>query len=142
MRRRPGSITAALAALALCVSVASAEERCASPSDFELRGWVESGAIVIVYRSEPAVIEIGRPFAVEAIVCVKDPTIRATGLSIDAFMPKHRHGMNYRAEVSAKGSGRYVAEGMLFHMPGRWRFLFDVEVGGRIEHLWQDIVLE
>ena len=32
--------------------------------------------------------------------------------------------MNYRPTVQALGDGRFTAEGLVFHMPGRWRFLF------------------
>ena len=49
-------------------------------------------------------------------------------------MPEHRHGMNYRPVVSAR-SAAYRAEGMLFHMPGRWDVTFDVEGNGRSERL-------
>jgi hypothetical protein len=65
-----------------------------------------------------------------------------TALRVDADMPAHRHGMNYRAKVSPKGEGRYVAEGLLFHMPGQWRLLFDVDGGGRTERLAANITLE
>jgi len=57
-------------------------------------------------------------------------------------MPEHRHGMNYRPTVATSGEGRYRAEGLLFHMPGRWQLLFDVERGGRTERLAADILLE
>ena len=40
-------------------------------------------------------------------------------------MPAHRHGMNYRATVSTLSPGVYRAEGLMFHMPGRWRVIFD-----------------
>jgi hypothetical protein len=50
--------------------------------------------------------------------------------------------MNYRARVVAKGGGRYVAEGLLFHMPGRWQFVFDVERPGRTERLTHDLTVE
>jgi hypothetical protein len=35
-----------------------------------------------------------------------------------------------------------VADGLLFHMPGRWRLLLDVERGASTERLAADIVLE
>jgi hypothetical protein len=57
-------------------------------------------------------------------------------------MPAHRHGMNYRAHVAAKGEGRYLAEGLLFHMPGRWQFAFDIERPGRVERLTHDVVVQ
>jgi hypothetical protein len=47
-------------------------------------------------------------------------------LRVDADMPAHRHGMNYRTTVTALGDGRFRAEGLMFHMAGRWRLLFDL----------------
>ena len=37
--------------------------------------------------------------------------------------------MNYRVKV-APLAGRYRSEGWLFHMPGRWEFVFDLGAGG------------
>jgi hypothetical protein len=135
------AVVALIVALA-CVSAMGADVTCEPPTGFGPRGWVESNGVVVIYRTEPPAIEIGQVFKVEAIVCVKDSAVKATGLKVDAVMPNHRHGMNYRPQVSAQGDSRYLAEGLLFHMPGRWRFLFDVDVPGRTEHLWQDIELE
>ena len=61
---------------------------------------------------------------------------------VDARMPEHRHGMNYRPRVVRKSEGVYVAEGLLFHMPGLWQLMFDVDRGGRMERLMTDIELE
>jgi cytochrome c peroxidase len=41
-------------------------------------------------------------------------------------MPEHRHGMNYAPEVKPLGPGRWRAEGLMFHMPGKWEFVFEV----------------
>jgi hypothetical protein len=57
-------------------------------------------------------------------------------------MPEHRHGMNYRPTLASRGDGRYLAEGLLFHMPGRWRLLFDLERDGRRVRLTADVPLE
>ena len=45
---------------------------------------------------------------------------------LDAHMPEHRHGMNYRTKVTPRGAGRYSSEGWLFHMPGRWEVRFEL----------------
>jgi hypothetical protein len=103
---------------------------------------VESERLVIAYRTDPAPVVIGQHFSVEAAVCPREAGAAATGLRVDAHMPDHRHGMNYRAVVTPRGDGRYVAEGLLFHMPGRWQLVFDVTSGGRNERLVRDVVVE
>jgi hypothetical protein len=129
-------------ALACLASVATAAAACDAPPDFGAATRIESQDTVIVYRTSPAKISIGQHFAVDAIVCAKGPGVPPGGIRVDARMPAHRHGMNYRARVSPKGDGRYVAEGLLFHMPGRWQFLFDVERPGRTERLTHDLTVE
>jgi hypothetical protein len=125
-----------LAVLAIAVPAAAAAQ-CEAPG-----ATVESDRIVVVYRTVPAKVAVGQHFAVEARVCAKGAGAAPTALRVDADMPAHRHGMNYRAKVVPKGDGRFVAEGLLFHMPGHWRLLFDVEAGGRRERLTADLTLE
>jgi hypothetical protein len=103
---------------------------------------VESERYVVIYRTTPAKIAVGKHFTVDALVCAKGQGASPTGLRVDATMPEHRHGMNYRPTVAAKGPGRYVAEGLMFHMPGRWQLVFDVEGKGGTDRLATDITLE
>jgi hypothetical protein len=103
---------------------------------------LESDRVMVVYRTVPAKVAVGQHFVVETRVCAKGAGPAPTGLRVDADMPAHRHGMNYRAKVSPKGDGRYLAEGLLFHMPGHWRLIFDVERGGKTERLTADLNLE
>jgi hypothetical protein len=118
---------------------AVAAEACDAPSDFTARGRLTSGGVVVVFRTMPASIEVGRPFSVEAIICATPPAQR---VRVDARMPDHRHGMNYRPTTTMTGNDRYLTEGLMFHMPGRWQLSFDVEQGGRTERLVTDILLE
>jgi hypothetical protein len=104
------------------------------------QGRVESPGIVVVYRTTPPVIELGQHFTIEALICADDPAAVLT--RVDAEMPEHRHGMNYRPTLKSQGAGRYLAEGFLFHMPGRWQLVFDVERAGRRTRLTGDILLE
>ena len=141
--RRPGRL-ARLAAGLLAASLGAAApsvaaERCEAPTGFAAQGRLSAHGVDLVFRTVPAPIEIGRHFTVEAIVCAIPPP---QGLRVDAQMPEHRHGMNYRATVAATGAGRYRADGLLFHMPGRWQLVFDVDRGGRTDRLTTDIVLE
>ena len=87
---------------------------------------VESARIALSYRTIPAQIAVGQPFVLEFAACPKRGAAIAERVKLDARMPEHRHGMNYRTRVTSLGAGRFHSEGWLFHMPGRWEFLFDV----------------
>jgi hypothetical protein len=100
---------------------------------------LEGARHVLAYRPDPARVALGEPFALDIVVCPKDPGAGIAELRVDAHMPEHRHGMNYKASVRPlAGAGRYRAEGLMFHMPGRWEFLFDVVDAGGRERLKQD----
>jgi len=84
---------------------------------------LESRSYVLTYRAAP---EVGKHFSVDVAACAKNgPPPRA--LKVDAHMPEHRHGMNYKPTVKPVGPGQWQAEGLLFHMPGKWEFVFFVE---------------
>ena len=139
MRRR--TILLALLSMALTIVTAQASPTCDAPRGFEPSGRLQSSDVTVLFRTVPVTIEIGRHFTVEAVVCSEAGPM-PTRLRVDAVMPEHRHGMNYRPTVVKGGDGVYAAEGMLFHMPGRWQLLFDVERDGRVERLSADIELE
>lgn len=103
---------------------------------------VESTRFAVGYRTQPERIPVGKHFAVELVVCPKGGAQPPDSVRIDAHMPEHRHGMNYKANVVATLGGRYRAEGLMFHMPGRWEFIFDVRAGDRTDRLTQSLVLE
>lgn len=92
----------------------------------------------LAWRTDPLKIAVGKPFAVEVAVCDKDAALKLEELRVDAHMPEHRHGMNYKASIKPVGAGRYRAEGLMFHMPGRWEFLFDLRDAKGVERLKQD----
>jgi hypothetical protein len=96
---------------------------------------VKSAATTVVYRT-PA-LKLGEHFAVEFAVCPAPESVR-----VDAWMPDHRHGMNYKPTVVALGGGRYRAEGLMFHMGGRWEFVFELRSDGRTERLAHSVRLE
>jgi cytochrome c peroxidase len=85
---------------------------------------LESGRFVVSFRTEE--ISVSRHFALEVAACAKSGPPPAA-LKVDAHMPDHRHGMNYKAAVTRVGPGRWRATGLLFHMPGKWEFLFEVD---------------
>jgi hypothetical protein len=87
---------------------------------------IESERVSLSYWTIPAKIAVGQPFVLELAACPKGGAPVSERVRLDAHMPEHRHGMNYRTKVVPLGAGRFHSEGWLFHMPGRWEFLFDV----------------
>ena len=133
-------LTALAAALAVALAAAPAlAASCVPPAGFEPHARLESAGVVLFFRIVPAPVEVGRHFALETVVCAAPAP---HGLRVSADMPEHRHGMNYRVETSAAPDGRFVSEGFLFHMPGRWRLVFEVARDGRTERLTADLAVE
>jgi cytochrome c peroxidase len=90
---------------------------------------VESSRFVLVYKAQPQVSSF---FVIDVAACAKaGPLPKA--LKVDAHMPEHKHGMNYAPKVQALGPGRWRAEGLMLHMPGKWEFVFVVD-GERMAH--------
>jgi hypothetical protein len=110
----------------------------------ELKGArkVESSRYVLAYRTKPAKLAVGQHFVVEMTVCPKSGEAAPEAVRVDGFMPEHNHGMNYKAVVKTGESGRYLADGMMFHMPGRWDFVFEVRGGGKTDRMTHAVILQ
>ncbi len=96
---------------------------------------------MVAFRPEPLRIEVGEPFSLLLNVCTKSNN-PAELVAVDANMPDHKHGMNYRPTIIAIGEGRYRVEGMVFHMPGRWELNIDVRAGEESERLSHEFILK
>jgi hypothetical protein len=108
---------------------------------------LQQGAVQAVWKIEKvegapiaAVITAGKHFAIGIQVCPADALLTR----VDATMPEHQHGMNYRPSIQRVGDakdGRWRAEGLMFHMPGRWELRLDVASAGRTEKLTDTVTL-
>jgi hypothetical protein len=84
---------------------------------------------------------VGKPFSVDFEVCPRGASSSIERVSIDAWMPDHRHGMNYRPTLSGQAPGVIRADGLVFHMPGRWQVVFEVAIAGRTLRLTEDVTV-
>lgn len=83
------------------------------------------GGTTLVVRFPDGKVLVGRPFAIELIACSVDGSpVRFA--RVDAWMPAHGHGMNYRPTGKTLGDGQRRFEGFLFHMPGMWELRADI----------------
>ena len=95
---------------------------------------LESPRYVLAFQ-EKNPVEVGTHFTVEIAVCSKPGNPEAESLKVDAHMPEHRHGMNYAPSVTRLGPGHWRAEGLMFHMPGKWEFVFELTGNGKTDRL-------
>jgi hypothetical protein len=103
---------------------------------------VESERYVLSYRTQPEKVAVGQHFAVEMVVCPKGGLPAPESVRVDGFMPDHNHGMNYKAVVKPAGGGRHDAAGLMFHMPGRWDFIFEVRAAGKTDRMTSTVMLQ
>jgi hypothetical protein len=103
------------------------------------------GAYVLHVAPPPPSIPDNEPFELEVWVAERSRPLelaRDVALAVDAAMPEHGHGMNRTPRITRGDDGRFVVEGMLFHMTGHWELYLDVTRGAVTERAQCDIVLE
>jgi len=96
----------------------------------------------LVFKTTPSPIPVGQHFRLDFALCPIASAAAAGEVRVDAHMPEHRHGMNYRPSVRSLGAGLYRAEGLMFHMPGRWELVFDVRSSDGATRLAQNLLIE
>lgn len=58
--------------------------------------------------------------------------LESASIAVEGGMPAHDHGLATRAQVTtALGGGRYLLEGVRFHMSGAWLLQLQVEHQGQ-----------
>ena len=127
-----------IAAVAVLLCGAAQALACGGPGDKV----VEGASYRIAWRTAPSPIPTGQHFAMDVTVCPRGKAPLPRSLRVDAGMPEHKHGMNYRPTVSARGGGRYRVEGMLFHMSGRWEIAFDVASSSATQRITDSVTVE
>ena len=102
---------------------------------------IDGANYVVAFSTKPQPIVANQHFVIDFEVCPRSASA-IDSVRVDASMPEHRHGMNYRAAVTRVKAQTFRAEGLLFHMQGRWQLTFDIVNGDRVERLATDIALE
>lgn len=131
------------AAMAAAMTSVSAMAACPLPAFFDGSGkpapTLSSARYLLVYRTQPALIPVGQHFTMEVAMCAKPNAPAPETFRVDARMPEHRHGMNYRPTVRSRApasdAGDYTVEGLMFHMNGRWEFTFEIGAAGQTDRI-------
>jgi hypothetical protein len=136
MRRAlPALLLAALAGAA----AATADAAC--PADGQGLRRLKTADAEIAYRFEPAEPKVGEFLAMEVWACRVPGAAPVDEIAIDAAMPAHGHGMNYRPAAVRAGAGHYRFTGLMLHMPGTWRITFDLIQGATRTRLAHEVNL-
>lgn len=98
-------------------------------------GTSADGTYVVRWEPVDGVFPDAEPFDIRCEVRRADgkPLAKDASVFVDAEMPHHGHGMNLVPTVAPAGAGKFLASGMLLHMPGKWVIAIDVEEGGIAE---------
>lgn len=96
----------------------------------------------IAYRWEPGELKVGQFFAADVIACRAPGPAAVREIVLDAQMPAHGHGMNYRPTTTQTAPDRFRFTGLMLHMTGKWRLTFDLFQDGRSTRLVQEVTLK
>jgi len=133
----------AFAALALWTGLAArADDSCGAALKAPNPRIAAADGVRIAFVSQPAPVPVGQHFELDFEVCGTAAVRADAPIQVDADMPAHRHGMNYRATVSSLRPGVYRAQGLMFHMPGRWRVIFDLPLEDRMLRLTHELEVQ
>jgi hypothetical protein len=118
------------AVLAVALGAGAAPAFAACEPGFPLQ--VQAGELTASLKPTPSTIPVGEMFGLEIALCRAGGGAPPVLQRVDAEMPAHKHGMNYRPSLVAVAPGRYRAEGLMFHMPGLWEMRLDTAGGARL----------
>jgi hypothetical protein len=131
-----------LVAGALLLTGAAQAVACQMPALESARTLSDDKGFALAWRFVPAKPKIGEFFTVEFAVCNRAGPATPETLRVDATMPAHRHGMNFQPKITATGANTYRAEGMMFHMPGKWQLVFEQRTPAPPVRVTTDIEIE
>jgi len=77
--------------------------------------------LMLHYRIKSPPLTVAQHFSMQFLLCRDETVLAIEGFRLDALMPAHGHGMNYKASIDLLDDGMVEASGLLFHMPGQWR---------------------
>jgi hypothetical protein len=134
-----GGSTVLVAAIWATVAFASPAFACPTPEQGFRR--LASADAEVAYRWDPAELKVGRFFAAEVVACRAPSSEPVREIRLDATMPAHGHGMNYRPSAAQTAPGHFKFTGMMLHMAGTWRVTIDLVQGAKRTRLTHEVKL-
>lgn len=109
---------------------AASQARPLASADGEGLVWKLEAPGATVSVSAARAPRVSRPWSLMIAVETARPHALVEIVEVDAEMPTHRHGMNYRPRLTMLAPGQARADGLMLHMPGPWRLRIALRVDG------------
>lgn len=105
---------------ALVIGCSIALSATAEAATADLVGSARGITFEVYSRLSP--IEINSIHSWEIVLTDEQGPIEEATLTVTGGMPEHNHGMPTQPQITQQlAAGRYLLEGVRFHMPGLWR---------------------
>jgi hypothetical protein len=92
----------------------------ANAASADLSGSARGITLDVFSRLSP--LEINSIHSWEIVLTDEQGPIEDAALTVTGGMPEHNHGMPTQPQITQQlAAGRYLLEGVRFHMPGLWR---------------------
>ncbi len=122
----------------------TAEQSAACQNEAMTQVRLQGSKVSVLMELPSSAIKVSQAFSVKALLCPKEDGASITRATVDASMPEHQHGMNYKpktqlgqgVDTQATGPRLLSAQGLVFHMPGKWQFEFQVFGKDRHHQPW------
>lgn len=97
----------------------------------------DAGHFLVTYESNAKPIIINQMHAwVITIQDTNQQNISSAVVSIEGGMPEHDHGLPTQPMITKSlGEGKYLLEGMKFHMHGSWVVTLAIEAAGKTDQV-------
>jgi hypothetical protein len=92
----------------------------------------EQGYGQVKIRTETLPGEVSPNTSFDFVMEIQGPALEQ--VRVDALMPDSRTRMLKDVEVERLPDGRWIARGMLLHLPGSWEVTVDLTYNGRERH--------
>lgn len=111
-----------------------------------VRGALSSGgSFWVSYAPDPDPIPLNQLFTLRFRITRADDhaaLVPGAVITVDPYMPLHKHGATLRPKIESPGDGTAVGRGFLLHMEGEWELRVGVAVAGQMERVVFPVTLE
>ena len=139
----PGSLKKLFLVSIFFLSAAALAEQQLSATQNEVMQMTENQLYKVSVTSKLSPIRINTMHA--WVIHIENQTGQPVGnasIAIKGGMPEHNHGFPARPQVTKDlGDGRYLLEGMKFHMGGWWQVTMTISDGINVDNVTFDVQL-